>query len=167
MVQSEIRSFVSVLRSHVTPFDRGKVKSAILQTMGTVAKSETFLATVSAYSAPLRGGGGGGKLRCKFWHGTKVKIFDKEKCKIPRQFERETSLKFWKAFSWHFFENMQHVGKIVRFLRPNMSRFFSVLTFIFERLNFRQMALINFGTLWKRQPAKASIYRKMFFPQRE
>ena len=92
-VQPEIRSFVSVLRSPVTPFDRSKTKnancfeecnvfgngkcdlSAIQEgRMGTVSKSATFLATESVTSAPFKRG------------ETKVQIFGKEKCKTIRQY---------------------------------------------------------------------------------
>ena len=77
-MQPEIRSFVSVLRSPVTPFDRGKTnrRMRILRRMGIVSKSATFLATESVKSAPLKRG------------ETKVQIFGKEKCKTLRQFQR-------------------------------------------------------------------------------
>ena len=51
-----ILSFVSVLRSPVTPFDKGKTKSANLTEIGTVSKSATFLATESVSFAPSRRG---------------------------------------------------------------------------------------------------------------
>ena len=67
-MQPEIRSFVSVLRSPVTPIDRSKTKTR------TVSKSATFLATKSVISAPFKRG------------ETKVQIFGKEKCKTLRQY---------------------------------------------------------------------------------
>ena len=78
-MRPETRSFVSVLRSPVTPFDRSKTK------MGTVSKSPTFLATY-----------GKCELRCnflarksaKFFTNTKVHISGKEKCKTHCQFQR-------------------------------------------------------------------------------
>ena len=83
-VQPKIRSFVSVLRSPVTPFDRGKRSSRvrILRRMRTVSKSATFLATESMNSAPFKRG------------ETKVQFFvkDPEKCKTFRQIQR-----FWQG----------------------------------------------------------------------
>ena len=66
MVQPKIRSFVSVLRFSVTPFDRGK----------KIAKSENFLKIQRLNSAPFTRG------------EIEVQIFGKEKCKILRQFQR-------------------------------------------------------------------------------
>ena len=86
-VQPKIRSFVSLLRSPVTPFDGGK----------TIAKSAnftknanwTFLATESVNSAPFKRG------------ETKVQIFGKAKCKTLRQFQRfgKESANFFANFS--------------------------------------------------------------------
>ena len=66
LVQPEIRSFVSVLRSPVTPLRH--LTEAKRRTR-TVSKSATFLATESVISAPFKRG------------ETKVQIFGKEKCK--------------------------------------------------------------------------------------
>ena len=66
-MQPEIRSFVSVLRSPVTPFDRSKTKNA------NCFEEAMFLATESVNSALFKRG------------ETKVQIFGKEKCKTLRQ----------------------------------------------------------------------------------
>ena len=68
-MQPEIRSFVLLLRSPVTSFDRLEAK----RRMGPVSKSATLLATESVNSAPFNRG------------ETKVQIFGKEKCKTLRQ----------------------------------------------------------------------------------
>ena len=68
-MQTEIRSFVLLLRSPVTPFD-----SANFTKMRTVSKSATFLETESVNSVPFKRG------------ETKVQIFGKEKCKTHRPF---------------------------------------------------------------------------------
>ena len=68
MVQPEIRSFVSVLRSPVTPFDKSKTKDA------NCFEERNVLATESVNSAPFKRG------------ETKVQIFGKEKCKTLRQY---------------------------------------------------------------------------------
>ena len=66
-MQPEIRSFVSVLRSPLTPLTEAKRR------MRTVSMSGTFLATESVNSAPFRKG------------ETKVHIFGTKKCKTLRQ----------------------------------------------------------------------------------
>ena len=68
-MQTEIRSFFSVLRSRVTPFDKSKRRIEL----GTVSKS-TVLKAESVNSAPFKKG------------ETKVQFFGKEKCKILRQY---------------------------------------------------------------------------------
>ena len=70
LVQPEIQSFVSVLRSPVTP----SVTEAKRRTR-TVSKSATFLATESMWSQ-----------RPSRWGETKVQIFGKEKCETLRQY---------------------------------------------------------------------------------
>ena len=60
-MQPEIRSFVSVLRSPVTPFDRSKTKNA-----NCFEERATFLATESVNSVPFKRG------------ETKVQIFGKK-----------------------------------------------------------------------------------------
>ena len=67
-VQPEIRSFVSVLRSPVTPFDRSKTKNP------NCFEERNVLATESVNSAPFK------------WGETKVQIFGKEKYKTLRQY---------------------------------------------------------------------------------
>ena len=64
----EIRSFVSVLRSPVTPFDRSKRRTR------TVSKTRTILATESVNSAPFKRG------------ESKVQFYGKEKCKTLRHY---------------------------------------------------------------------------------
>ena len=68
LVQPEIRSFVSVLRSPVTPFDRSKTKNA------NCFEERNVFGTESVISAPFKRG------------ETKVQIFGKEKCKTLRQY---------------------------------------------------------------------------------
>ena len=63
-MQLEIRSFVSVLRSPVTPFDRSKTKNA------NCFEERKFLATESVISAPFKRG------------ETKVQFFGKESAKL-------------------------------------------------------------------------------------
>ena len=67
-MQPVIRSFVSVLRSPVTPFDRSKTKNA------NCFEERNVLATKSVNSAPFKRG------------ETKVQIFGKEKCKTLRHY---------------------------------------------------------------------------------
>ena len=70
--------FFSVLRSPVTPFDRGKTiaKSAKFAKNANCFEECNVLATESVNSAPFQRG------------ETKVQIFCKEKCKLLRQFQR-------------------------------------------------------------------------------
>ena len=62
------------------------------QELGTVSKSATFLATESANSVPIKRGETKvhflARNSAKFFANTKVQIFDKEKCKTHRQFQR-------------------------------------------------------------------------------
>ena len=55
-MQPEIRSFVSVPRSPVTPFDRGKTKSANFMKNRNCFKECNVWATESANSAPFKRG---------------------------------------------------------------------------------------------------------------
>ena len=78
-VQPEIRSFVSVPRSPVKPFDRGKTKSA------NFTKNRNCFEECNVF--------GNGKCELSainiFKRGeTKVQIFGKEKCKTHRQVQR-------------------------------------------------------------------------------
>ena len=68
-VHPEIRSFVLLLRTNVTPFD-----SENFMKMRTVPKGGVFLATERVNSAPNKRG------------ETKVRIFGKEKCRTLRQY---------------------------------------------------------------------------------
>ena len=85
-VQPEIRSFVSVLRSPVTLFDRSKTKNA------NCFKEQRFWQRKLWTQCPSRGE----KLRCTFlarksaklFANSKVEMFVKERCKIHRQFQR-------------------------------------------------------------------------------
>ena len=79
-------SFVSVLRSPVTPFHRSKTKNAnCFEERNVFGNGKCELSTFKRE-----------KLRCKFLAGksaklfanTKVQIFGKERCKIHRQFQR-------------------------------------------------------------------------------
>ena len=84
-VQPKIRSFVSVLRSRVTPFDRSKMKDA-----NCFAECIVFGNGKCELSAIQEG-----RKTCKFlarksaklFANTKVHIFGKEKCKTHRQFQ--------------------------------------------------------------------------------
>ena len=55
-MQPEIRSLVSVLRSPVTPFDRGKMKSANFTKNAYYFEECNVLATESVKSAPFKRG---------------------------------------------------------------------------------------------------------------
>ena len=83
-VQPEIRSFVLLLRSPVTPFDRSKTKNA-----NCFEERHVFGKGKCELSALQEG------LRCKIlarksaklFANTKVEIFGKERCKIHCQFQ--------------------------------------------------------------------------------
>ena len=62
MRRRTVPSFVSVIRSPVTPFDRSKT---LRWTMRTASKSATFLATENVNSAPFKRGERG----ANFWQG--------------------------------------------------------------------------------------------------
>ena len=75
-VQQKIRSFVSVLRSgHVTPFDRGKTKSANFTKNWNRFEECSVFANGKCLLSRLRGE----KLRCKF--------LARKMCKTHRQFQ--------------------------------------------------------------------------------
>ena len=84
-VQPEIRSFVSVLRSSVTPYDRSKTKDANcfkLEECNVFGNAKCKLSAIQE-----------GRKRCKFlarksaylFANIKVHIFGKETCKSLRQ----------------------------------------------------------------------------------
>ena len=86
-MQPEIRSFVSVLRSPVTPFDRSKTKNA------NCSEERNVLATESVNSAPFSKREEinvqiFGKEKCKTLRHYLGEIFGEERCKIHRQFQR-------------------------------------------------------------------------------
>ena len=97
----EIRSFVSVLRSPVTPFDRSKTKNAnCFKECNVFGSGKCELSAIQD-----------GRKRCKFlarksaklFANTKVPIFGKEMCKTHRQFQRYygdvTSVSLWISLS--------------------------------------------------------------------
>ena len=73
-MQPEIRSFLSVLRSPVTPFDRSKTKNA-----NYFEECNVFLATESVNSAPFKRGESKvqslARKSAKLYANTKVHIF--------------------------------------------------------------------------------------------
>ena len=76
-VQPEIRSFVSFLRSPVTPLILTLImKTEATRRTRTVSKSATFLATESVNLAPFKR------------RESQMQIFGKETCKTLRQFQR-------------------------------------------------------------------------------
>ena len=77
-VQPEIRSFVSLLRSHVTPFDRGK----------PIAKSAKFTKNANCFEECNVFGNGKCDSSPFKRAETEVQTFGKEKCKTHRQFQR-------------------------------------------------------------------------------
>ena len=60
-MQPEIRSFVSVLRSHVTPFDRSKTKKAnCFEECSVFGNGKCELSAIQERSP---------RKRCQFWQG--------------------------------------------------------------------------------------------------
>ena len=86
-MQPEIRSFVSVLRSPVTPFDRSKTKN-----VNCFEEHNVFGNRESVISPPFKRGETDvqflARKSAKLFANTKVDIFGKERCKIHRQFQR-------------------------------------------------------------------------------
>ena len=87
LVQPEIRPFVSVLRSPVTPFDRSKTKNT-----NCFEERNVFGNGKCDLSALQEGRNLGAhflaRKSAKLFANTKVKIFGKERCKIHRQVQR-------------------------------------------------------------------------------
>ena len=135
-VQPNSRSFVSVLRSPVTPFDRSKRRTR------TVRKSATFLATESVNLSAFKRG------------ETKVQIFGKEKCKTLRN----TKMKFWQRKGAKFITNFSvWQGKV-----QNSSPISALLRWRHFRLSLSlSLSLLSLSPL-SSPSAPHAQYRKRF-----
>ena len=86
LVQPEIRSFVSVLQSPVTPFDRSKTKNT------DCFEERNVFGNGNCDLSALQGGETKVQIlarkSAKLFANTKVEIFGKERCKMHRQVQR-------------------------------------------------------------------------------